>query len=793
MLKNYFKIAVRNIWRNKVNSVINITGFALGMACTILIMLWVQEELSFDQFNANKKNIYRVVCDWARWEWEGFDGTPEPLGQKAVDEIPEVQNMFRIASMNRQVFRYDNTTFYEEGGIIADPSIFDVMSFPLIEGDLKNAFAGPDYLIISELLAKKYFGNLSPISKTIFIDGSLKTITGVFKDIPQNSQISFTYMFSFEFIDRLSNWGRGWNAFNYVTYLMLNDNPDLIDVGNKLTEIGKNYKSHQVVEGVTFRLQPLVEVYLKTEIFSRNFQRRGNISYVFIFSIVAGLVLLIACINFMNLSTAQSMSRSIEIGLRKTIGAQRSQLMKQFLLESILLAFIAHIIAMIIVELFIPTFNQIAGKNINTDYLDIGFVVTLFTAVLFTGLIAGFYPAMYLSGFSPISVLRKAFSTGSGSTAFRKSLVVIQFTFSIALIIGTSVISKQISFMSNKKLGFNKENILFIPMEENIPGKYEVFKSSLMNDPAILSVTGQRYNFIETAYRSSGFTWEGMNPNRERPLDLIYSGIDYNYFEMLELPLVEGRSFTREISSDAQSAIILNEAAIKDMEMENPIGKWFDFGNGEHTTIIGVANDVHIRTLKQEIEPRVFYITDLSNATEGLILIKIDGAKTVRAISHIEKVWNEINPVTPFEFNFLDESYNNLYKSEYRTRGIFNYFTILAILISSLGLFGLASFSAEKRIKEIGVRKVMGASVYKILLLLVKDFSKWVLIANIFAWPIAYYFAIKILENYAYKTSISLDIFIISGGTAFLIAVFTVSYKSIKAALSNPIEALRYE
>ncbi|OGU55522.1 MAG: hypothetical protein A2V66_07135 [Ignavibacteria bacterium RBG_13_36_8] len=793
MLRNYFKTAIRNIWRNKAYSFINIVGFALGMACTILIMMWVNDELGFDKLNRNRDRIYRIICDWSRHEWEGFDGTPEPLGQKAVEEIPEIEGMFRIASVSREAFHYDDRTFYEDNGIISDPAIFKMLTLPFINGNIETAFNGPDNLIISETLAKKYFGNSNPVGKIISINGELKTVTGVFKDIPYNSHLQFTYMYSFKYLSQISSWGRGWGAFNYVTYIQVKDNSDLQFIGEKLTSIGKHYQSPQVIKGVTFRLQPYSKIYLDAKQYSRSFQRISDSSYVFIFSIIALFVLFIACINFMNLSTARSMNRSLEVGMRKTIGAQRSQLLRQFLVESILLAFIAHIIAMIIVELFLPTFNQIAGKNISTNYLDFPFILSLLGAVILTGVLAGLYPAIYLSGFKPIMVLRKYFTVGPKSILFRKILVVVQFSLSIILIISTFIISKQLNYVSNMKLGFDKDNVLYIPMEENIPAKYDVLKSNLLNDPSILAVTAQQYNFIEITYRNAGFKWEGMNPSRERQLDLIYSGIDYDYFETLKIPLVAGRNFSKEISADVGGAIILNEAAIKDMGLKDPVGKWFDFGDGTHVIIIGIAKDVHIRTLKEEIEPRVFYFADLSEATEGITLIKIDGSQTKRTIDHIKNVWENINSITPFEYNFLNEAYDNLYKSEIRTREIFNYFTFLAVVISTLGLFGLASFSAEKRIKEVGIRKVMGASVVEILYLLVKDFSKWIVLANLFAWPVAYVFGKKLLENYAYKTTIGLEVYLISGIFALFIAIVTVGYKSFRAAVSNPVKALRYE
>jgi putative ABC transport system permease protein len=507
---------------------------------------------------------------------------------------------------------------------------------------------------------------------------------------------------------------------------------------------------------------------------------------------VAFFVLLIACVNFMNLSTARSALRAKEVGMRKTVGARRSQIVKQFFGESLLLTFISFLFALVLVSLFLPAFNQLSGKQMVLNGKDVSHLLSLLAILLLTGVIAGAYPAIYLSAFRPVAVLKGLKESKSKSASFRKVLVVVQFSLSIMLIFGTTVVYKQLHYIQKAKLGFDKENIVYIPIKENIGKKYSTVKNELLKDPNILSVSAQRYAFSETTWRSSGvFDWEGKDPDRR--VDLVFAGVDYDFFETLNLEIKEGRPFSKEIPSDERGGYILNESAIREIGLDAPVGKRFAIRKKEGI-IVGVVKDAHFRSFHHEIEPRIFFIADMTHAEDaGLVMIRILGEKTAHVLSHIERVWRDINPVSPFEYHFLDQTYDRLYRSEKSVGKVFNSFTVLAIFISCLGLFGLASFMAEQRTKEIGIRKVLGASAPKIIVLLTKEFTKWVLVANLIAWPSAYFVMNKLLQTYVYRIEIGIDIFLLSGLIALTIALLTVSYQALKAARSNPADSLRYE
>jgi len=544
---------------------------------------------------------------------------------------------------------------------------------------------------------------------------------------------------------------------------------------------------------VEFRLQPLSAIHLDNRAAFRNYSDVGDRKYVYVFSIIAFFILFIACVNFMNLSTARSTTRAKEVGMRKTVGASRRQLIMQFFGESLFLTSTACVFSLILVSVLLPAFNQITGKQLKLDLIDVQLVLGLIIIVLLTTVAAGSYPAIYLSSFRPVKVLKGAFkSEGKGQT-FRRILVVTQFTLSIALLIGTSVAYNQLRFLRYSKLGFNKENIVYVPIKENIGKRYDAFKDELLNDSNIQSVAAQYYLFAEEgAFRSTGYDWEGREQGQE--VDIILNLVDYDFITMLDLELVEGRNFAKEYSTDATQAYILNEEAIKAMGIQDPVGKQFSYGKRKGT-IIGVLKNAHFRSLHVEIEPHVFFfLNDVSEATQyGVVLIKINGNKTEETLAKIRGVWENINPISPFEYHFLDQKYDSLYRKEKKIGTILNAFTLFAIVISCLGLFGLASFMTEQRTSEIGIRKVLGASESGIVFLLSKQFTKWVLIANLFAWPTAYFVMNEWLKSFAYRINIGVWAFVLSGLLAVGIALGTVSYQALKAARANPIDSLRYE
>ncbi|MDH5385210.1 MAG: ABC transporter permease [Candidatus Aminicenantes bacterium] len=792
MFKNYLKTTFRNTTRHKGYSFINLAGLAIGIACTLLILLWVKDELSYDRFHENGKDIYRVMSYGTKYMIEGVDATPAPLAPAVKEEVPGIVNYARFSDVPKLVFKYGDKVFYETRGLIADPSIFEIFTFPFVHGNPKTALSEPLDIVITETMAKKYFGSENPVGKTMEIEGSLAAVKGVIQDIPHNSHIQFDFLSSYDFIQKLTSYGMSWGSFNFVTYLLLEANRDIQEIGKNITAIAAKNNCPQVKDGVEFRLQPLSAIHLDNRGAFRNYIEVGDRKYVYVFSIIAFFVLFIACVNFMNLSTARSTTRAKEVGMRKTVGASRRQLIMQFFGESLFLTSMACVFALILVIILLPAFNQITGKLLKLDLFDIQLVLGLIIIVFLTALTAGSYPAIYLSSFKPVKVLKGVFkSEGKGQT-FRRVLVVTQFSLSIALLIGTSVAYNQLHFLKHSKLGFNTENIVYIPVKENIGKRYDAFKAELLNDSNILSVAAQYYLFAEEAFRSTDYYWEGKEKGQEA--DIILNLVDYDFIPMLDLELVEGRNFSKEYSTDATEAYILNEEAIKEMSMQNPVGKQFSYGKRKGT-IIGVLKNAHFRSLHMNIEPHVFFfLDDVSAATQyGVVLIKINGNNTEEALDKIKGVWKKFNPLYPFEYHFLNQKYDSLYRKEQKIGTIMNAFTLFAIIISSLGLFGLASFLTEQRTREIGIRKVLGASESSIVFLLSKQFTKWVLISNIFAWPAAYFIMNEWLKSFAYRINIGIWAFMLSGMLAVGIAFITVSYQAFRAAWANPADSLRYE
>lgn len=793
MFKNYLKTTFRNTTRHKGYSAINLAGLAIGMACSLLILLWVKDELGYDRFHENGRDIYRIMSYGTRYMIEGFDGTPAPLAPAVKEEVPGIVNYARFSDVPKLVFKYEDRVFYETRGLIADPSIFEVFTFPFVQGDPKTAFSEPLDIVITETMARKYFGDENPVGKTMEIEGKSAAVTGVIRDIPYNSHIQFDFLSSYEFIREVTDYGMSWGSFNFVTYLKLESNRDIHEIGKNITAVAAKNNCPQVKDGVEFRLQPLSAVHLDNRAAFRNYIDVGDKKYVYVFSIIAFFVLFIACVNFMNLSTARSTTRAKEVGMRKTVGATRRQLIMQFFGESLFLTSMAGIFALILVLVLLPAFNQLTGKNLKLDLIDIRLVLGLIAIVLLTALTAGSYPAIYLSSFRPVKVFKGVFKSGGKGQTFRRILVVTQFSLSIALLIGTTVAYNQLRFLRHAKLGFNKENIVYVPVKENIGKRYDAFKAELLNDSNILSVAAQYYLFAEEgSFRSTYYDWEGREEGQEQ--DIILNLVDYDFIPMLDLELTAGRNFSKEYSADATEAYILNEEAIKEMGIQDPVGKYFSYEKRKGT-IIGVLKNAHFRSLHVAIEPHIFFIlNDVSEATQyGVVLIKIKGDKTKEALARIQGVWESINPISPFEYHFLDQKYDSLYRKEKKISTILNAFTLFAIIISCLGLFGLASFLTEQRTSEIGIRKVLGASESGIVFLLSKQFTKWVLIANLFAWPAAYFVMNEWLKSFAYRINIGIWVFVLSGMLAAAVAVCTVSFQALRAARANPIDSLRYE
>jgi len=789
MLGNYLKIASRNLLKHRGYSFINIAGLAIGMACCILILLWVQDELSYDRFHENLNELCRVVQEQHYTDGTIFPVavTPEPLGPALKKDYPEITDYTRFRIIDRALISYKGNSFYEEGFGFADPSFFEMFTLPFVGGDPEKALSALNSVVITEQMAEKYFGDEEPVGKVLTLNSERDfMVSGVIKNVPNNSHFHFDFLGKFEYILKELKWGDGWWNNSFYTYVLLQKNARLDEINSKIYEYIKKIAPDSRAK---FLLQPVKDIHLYSSFRIDLYGPTGDKSaYIYIFSLIALFILFIACINFMNLTTARSGSRAKEIGLRKVAGAYRTNIITQFFTESVLLSIIAFIIALLLVLFFLPFFNDLSGKQISPDfYLNIKIVVGLTGIALLTGIIAGSYPALMLSSFHPVKVLKGALKGGAKGSLFRKVLVVTQFSLSIILIIGTITVNKQLDYIQNRKLGYEKDYVLYFGNEGELKEKYDLFKNELLKDPKVKGVTVSSALPTITVSSTSGFSWEGSTPE-DNVLMHTYS-VDHDFIKTFAMEIIEGRDFSKKITTDETEAYIINEAAAKQMRLESPVGKRFTLQANEGR-IIGVVKNFHFKSLHNEIESLLLRIEP---RWFKYIFVRLDSEDIFKTIQSIEKVHQEFNPGYPFEFSFLDESIDKLYKAEQQIGVIIQYFTILAIFISCLGLFGLASYMAEQRTKEIGVRKVLGATVQNIVLLLSQEFIKWVLIANIIAWPAAWYVMNRWLQGFAFRTNIGIWIFVVSAALAFVIALFTVSFQSIKASYANPVKSLKYE
>jgi len=791
MFKSYGKIAFRQILRHKGYSFINISGLATGMTCCILILLWVQDELCYDRFHDNIEELCRIVQ-----EYQNTDGThysialtPEPLGPFLEEEFPEIINATRYRPYYRALIEYENRGFYENGFCFADPAFFKMFTFPFISGDPERALEDPNSVVITESIAAKYFGNEYPVGKTLRMEDQYDFyVSGVIRNIPGNSHIKFDFIGQFDMFLEGFNWGggRGWGSHSYYTYIQLQDQSNILDLNAKVFDFLKKFNPETTNKLV---LQPVREIYLYSHFTSDlGGDSKDKSVYVYVFSIIALFVLLIACINFMNLTTARSGSRAKEIGMRKVTGAQRSNIIIQFFSESLLITFIALVFSFILVLLLLPVLNTLSAKQLTFDSLiNIRILLGLGGIALITGIIAGSYPALFLSSFKPVKVLKGAMISSSKNSLFRKALVVIQFTLSSILIISTLVVYNQVNFIRNKKLGYNKDYILYFPRNGELQKRYESFKNELLQSSGIEGVTASLVLPTSTTYATTGIDWEGKKPGDEVKIHHVM--VDHDYLKTFNMEITDGRDFSREFASDENEAYILNETAVRQIGLESPVGKRFSLHNSEGT-IIGVVKDFHFKSLHKKIEPLVLRI---SYNWLKHIFVRISAENISETIRSIAKVHDQFNPDYPFEFTFLDEEIDNLYKTERQIGILFRYFTFLSVIISCLGLLGLTSYMVVQRTKEIGIRKVMGASSRGIFILISKEFLLTVGSAIIIAWPVSWFFMNRWLENFAYNINIGIGIFAISGLLIPGIALIAVSSQTLKAARVNPVDSLKYE
>ena len=798
MFRNYLRVTLNNLKKHKSFSLINILGLAIGLACVILITSYVFHELSYDKYHEKADRIYRLRSD-LKISGEHLDipKTSPPMAQYLVENYPEVLNAVRFIPISRMPVRYQNRLFSEDHIFFADNSVFDIFTFPFSAGDSETALKTANSAVLTEALAEKYFGSDDPIGKVLNINNEYDfTITGVLKNIPKNSHFVFDMLCSFETLAQTeSGQMRNWLSINYYTYILLQDGSDFKLLEQKLPEmIEKNVGGLlKAIKGeMAVYLQPLTSIHLHSNLM-QELSGNSSIVYIYIFVAIAVFILAIACINFMNLSTARSANRAKEVGLRKVMGANRSAIINQFLGESIFFCLISLVLALVLVELSLPFFKSLSGIDLNIGYLEHSWIIpVLIGLAVMTGVIAGVYPAFFLSSFHPVWVIKGIFKAGAGSIRFRSVLVVFQFFISVFLIIVTIGIFNQLHFMKNKRLGFNKEQIIVISIsDESTLDSLQPLKEELKKNDSILSVSASSHIPGQTTYVNP-FIPEGFSLQDMQYMGELY--VDQDFLQTLGIELAEGRNFSPDLQTDTQNSVIINETAAYKFGWKDPIGKTIGdvsaSGTIKEKTVIGVVKDFHIESLHKKVIP--LYIGYTTHAL-NVLAVRIKPERISETISFIEKKMDQFDPNRPFDYSFLDDSFDSQYRSEEQLSRVFSYFTILAIFIACLGLLGLASYAAEQKTKEIGIRKVLGASVPDIMILLSTQFAKWILIANFLAWPIAYYSLYKWLQGFAYRINITFAAFILSALISFGIALFTILYQTTRAAAADPIRSLRYE
>jgi len=788
MLNNNLKMAWRNLMRHKVFSLINIAGLALGMTCSILILLWVKDELSFDRFHANGEQLYRVM---ELQHYPGADdlvtdATPGPLAAVLEQELPEVKQAVRSTTWEwKQLFSYKDKVL-KVNGRYADPEFFEVFTFPLLFGDAAQALKQPNTVVISEKVAKEFFNSPGEAMGKVFRIGNSKSykVTGVMQDVPKNSSMAFDYVMPVDdWINSPgSEWLKEWGNNALRTFVQLQPGTDITAFNEKIKPLirkqSKDAKNDLFVQAVN-------EMYLRGD-FRGGKTGGGRIENVRLFSLIAVFILVIACINFMNLATARSAKRAKEVGVRKAIGASKSALVGQFLVESLFVSFLALFLSLNLSGMLLPQFNELTGKFMQLDFTDPELLLLLSGVAVITGLVSGSYPAFFLSSFKPALVLKGTVRLGSRVAIFRKGLVVFQFILSALLIISTLVIYLQLHYIRTRNIGMNRENVVLLPLDGELHKRYEVVKKELLAVPGITAVTAANQSPLMVGNSTGSIEWEGKDPSADVLFSIIKT--DFDFLETMHVQLKEGRSFSSAYGTE-ETNVIINEEAARLMQLEDPVGQWLG-SSEDRATIIGVVKNFQTASMHQRIQPLIILLTPEETNT---LFARIAPGQVPGALAAMEKVLKKHNPAFPFEYHFLDEDFEMMYKSEAIMGKLTNYFAGIAIFISCLGLFGLALFTAEQRTKEIGVRKVLGASVSGIVFMLSKDFLKLVLIANLIALPLGWYFMSGWLSDYADRTELSWWIFAAAFVSTIIIATFTLSFHAIRTAIANPVTSLRTE
>ncbi|MFC2157991.1 ABC transporter permease [Acidobacteriota bacterium] len=783
MLRNYFKLALRHITRKKLYSFINIMGLTVGLACFILIGLWVKDELSFDRFHEKKDQIFRLMrkmpdgnSDWS---------VTYALAPALKDQFPEVEEMTRLKPWGGSLVRYKDKNIQEDMIVLGDPGFFKMFSFSFVHGSPETALKDESSVVLTEETAQRYFGDEDPMGKVIQLvhyRGDY-TVSGVIKNIPLNSHIRFNMMARVEVLgeDRLARWDE-WTGASYV----------LLRSGSQADFEANIADIYQRNLGPDTTYVPVLQSLERIHLYELG--RPGQVKKVTMFSVIAVFILLMACINFMNLAIAQSARRAMEVGMRKVIGARRQQVVRQFLGEAVFIAFLSLFLAVVLVELVLPHFNRFTAKSLTLlSGGSLGIFLTLVLVTLLTGLLAGSYPALFMSSFLPAQTLRGRLSSGTRGVGFRKALIVVQFVISVGLITSTLIVSGQLRYIQDRDLGLDREHIVMFSNNYDLFPRYKAFKDTLLNQPGILNVTtgAQPPNRVQDNIE---INWPG-NPV-DQMISSDYTVVNYDFFKTFNMEILQGRSFSPEFPADKRSACILNETAVARMGLEDPLGAEIYMNHPawperlRSVRVIGIVKDFHSRSLHTAVRPFVFRMYDLWQFN---VFVKIDGKKTQAALARLNSTFEEYSRGYPLNYRFLDEVFKMQYTSERQLGQLFNAFSLLSIFIACLGLFGLSSYSIEQRTKEIGVRRILGASVSSLVGLTSKEFLKWVALANLIAWPLAYFLMNRWLQEFAYKVRITPLVFALAAGITLLISLLTVSYHSLHAAYTNPVDSLRYE
>lgn len=786
MIKNYFKIAFRNLLRNKGFSFINISGLAIGMASAILIFLWIQSELTYDRFHEKEDRIYEA---WNRAVFSGelqcWNTTPKILARTLEKDLPEVERAVRVNWPNNFLFSVDDKRLMVPGNIV-DTGFLQMFSFPVLKGNPQTALNGVSSIVLTEKLAKKLYGDEDPLGKIVRLDNRDNfTVTAIMKDLPENTRFKFEYLLPWKYLTQRGWDDSAWGNNSTRTYVLLKEKANFAGVNAKMKTFKPRYDPDEPKWEMF--LYPISRWRLYSS-FKDGREDGGLIDFVKMFGIIALFILLIACINFMNLSTARSEKRAKEVGIRKVVGAQKRSLVGQFIGESILLAFIAGVLALVIVQIALPAFGELTNKQLAVDYADTGFWLKAIGFIVLTGVIAGSYPAFFMSSFSPSRVLKGTYKAANALITPRKLLVVLQFTFAIILIICTSIVKQQIDHARDRETGYNKDNLVYHFLTGDIEKNYALIKNELLSSGIAKSVTKTSAPLTQGWSDSWGFEWEGKDPNDKTDFDRYCA--DEKLATTAGLSFISGRDFDLQKFPTDSNAMIINESALKVMKFKDPIGQVVKDGDKKFH-IVGVIKDFILQSPYYPTKPMII---EGANGWFNVMHFKLNGDNSVSEnLKKAESIFKKYNPEYPFEYKFIDEEYSRKFREEQTTGTLAALFAGLTIFISCLGLFGLATYMAENRIKEIGVRKVLGASVTSITALLSRDFLKLVMISFLIACPVAWWMMFKWLQDYPYRVSIQWQVFVFAGFLSLIISILTVSYQSIRAAVANPVKSLRTE